>query len=109
MVLAFTRGDTTTEELAQLANKFIEVAVPEAATVSATKPDTMVLEHLGEEIAGLKQQIQTLQYCPRSPSHRCSMSPAPPSSYIWYHQRFRGAACKCKPPCSKSENNQASR
>ena len=57
MVLAFTRGDTTIEELAQLANKIIEVAVLEVAAVSAVKPDTTVLEHLREEIAGLKQQI----------------------------------------------------
>ena len=46
MVLASTRGDTTIEELAQLADKIIEVVVPEVATVSTAKPDTTALEHL---------------------------------------------------------------
>ena len=111
MVLASTRGDTTIEELAQLADKIIEVAVPEVAAVSTAKPDTTVLEHL-REMAGLKQQIQTLQYRPRSRSRRRSMSPAPPSpstTICWYHQQFGDAARKCKPPCSKSGNDQASR
>ena len=106
MVLASTRGDTTIEELAQLADKIIEVAA-----VSIAKPDNTVLEQIREEIAGLKQQIQTLQYRPRSRSRRRSMSPAPPSpsTICWYHQQFGDAARKCKPPCSKSGNDQASR
>ena len=44
MVLASTRSDTTIEELAQLADKIIEVAVPEVAAVSTAKPDTTALE-----------------------------------------------------------------
>ena len=111
MVLASTRGDTTIEELAQLADQIIEIAVPEVATVSTVKPDNTVLEHLCEEITGLKQQIQTLQYHPRSCSRRHSMSPAPPSpsTICRYHQQFGDTARKCKPPCNKSENDQASR
>ena len=60
MVLASTRGDTPIDELVQLADKIMEVAVPEVAAVSVAKPDTTLLEQLRQEIASLKQQIQTL-------------------------------------------------
>ena len=112
MVVASTRGDTPIDELAQLADKIMEVAVPEVAAVSVAKPDTTLLEQLRQEIASLKQQIQTLQYRPHSRSRRRSVSPAPPSpstTVCWYHQQFGDAARKCKTPCSKSGNDQASR
>ena len=45
MVLASTRSDTPIDELAQLANKIIEVAIPQVASVS-TQPSSSDIESL---------------------------------------------------------------
>lgn len=113
MVLASTRSDMPIDELAQLADKIVEVAVPEVATVSA-QSTTSEVDQLRAEIASLKQQIQTLQL-PHRRSRRRSRSPAlplpspqAPTTLCWYHQKFGDAARKCQPPCSKSGNATAS-
>ena len=114
MVLTSTRGDTSINELGQLVDKIIKVAVPQVASVS-TQPSSFDVESLCAEIISLKHQIKTLQHIPRrgcSP-HRCSTSPAPPpqqSSNIvcWYHRTFGKAAHKCTPPCSCQGNETAS-
>ena len=114
MVLASTRGETSIDELAQLADKIIEVAVPQVASVS-TQPSSSDIESLRAEIISLKEQLKTLQHTPlrgRSP-RRHSTSPAPPpqqssDTVCWYHRTFGNAARKCTPPCSRQGNKMAS-
>ena len=79
MVLASTQGGTSIAELAQLADKIIEVAVPQVANVSI-QPCSSDIESLRVEIASLKQQINTLKKAFRHARlpHRCSTNPAPP-------------------------------
>ena len=120
MVLASTRGDTPIDELAQLADKIIEVAVPQVASVSVQpnhEPNcTTEIESLRAEIASLKQQINILKKASRrarSP-HRRATSPAPPSpqssdGICWYHKTYGDSAHKCQPPCFYQGNDLASR
>ena len=119
MVLASTRDDTPIEDLAQLADKIVEVSVqPHISNVSAPVQSSEI-QQLKTEIASLTKVVQSLRKHRRSRSNsfsrRRSPSPAgqprPPwenSDLCWYHYKFGDAALKCKPPCSKSGNNQAS-
>ena len=112
MVLASTPATITVDELASLADKIMEVAVPSVSAISpsqdlATASD---LSDLRSEIAQLKQLVSQSR---RRPSHSRARTPtpSPPSQDLcWYHQKFGQAARKCKSPCSwKSGNAQASR
>ena len=121
MVLASTRENTSIEELAQLADRIIEVAVPPSVSNVSTQPSE--LDQLKAEITSLTQVVNSLRRNYRSNSRsryssnrRRSPSPArrprpPPeqSDVYWYHWNFGDSARKCIPPCSKSGNEQASR
>ena len=121
MVLASTRENTSIEELAQLADRIIEVAVPPSVSNVSTQPSE--LDQLKAEITSLTQVVNSLRRNYRSNSRsryssnrRRSPSPArrprtPPeqSDVCWYHWNFGDSARKCIPPCSKSGNEQASR
>ena len=121
MVLASTRDDTAIEDLAQLADKIVEVALPPSVSNVSVQPSE--LELLRTELATLTKVVNSLKLHRRSrsrsrsnsTSHRRSPSPAgqprPPTEnndLCWYHQTFGDSARKCKPPCSKSGNDQAS-
>ena len=61
MVLASTRDDTPIEDLAQLADKIVEVAVlPSVSNVSASVPSSEI-QHLRTEIASLTKVVQFLR------------------------------------------------
>lgn len=107
MVLASTPDTGSLDDLAQLADKIMEVATPSVSSVHTSTE----FEHLRQEVAELKMLIQTLKQ-PKRRYHGCSPSPAPPRQQVlcWYHNKFGDNAKKCKPPCDKSsENFQASR
>ena len=102
-------------ELAQLAVKITEVAIPEVANVSV-QPSSSELESLRAEIVSLKQQITSLKKASRhahSPYRRRPTSPAPPTQssdeICWYHRTFADSAKKCQTPYSYQGNDQASR
>ena len=117
MVLASTRDNTPIEELAQLADKVMEVAIHTVSKV-AVKLSPPNFEMLQGEIASLKQEIKRLQQAAhnqvprrRSPSpHRYSSSPGTDhaSTLCWYHQKLGTLAKKCRSPCSYSGNDPAS-
>jgi len=110
MVLASTWDNTPIKELAQLADKIIKVAAPTVSNVNRQPPATE-LDLLCAEITSLKQMIQLMKLSSHPRTHQ---SPSPtnkqPSTtaVCWYHQKFGDSASKCKPPCSKSGNEQAS-
>ena len=119
MVLASTRDGTPIEDLAQLADKIVEVAVPPSVSNVSAPVQTSEIQQLRTEIASLTKVVQSLRKHRRSRSNsfsrRRSPSPAgqprPPSEnsdLCWYHYKFGDSALKCKPPCSKSGNDQAS-
>jgi len=119
MVLASTRDNTPMEDLAQLADKIIEVAAPPIVS-TVTPQQTSEMEQLKSEIASLTKVVSSLKqqhFRRRSKSPYRGRSPGPPrqrrysssqdSDLCWYHQTFGDSARKCKPPCSKSGNEQA--
>ena len=107
MVLASTPDNGNLEELAQLADKIMEV---ETLAVSSVNTDTE-FGQLRQEVAELKLLIQAIKQ-PRRRSHGRSPSPAPQrqsQDICWYHAKFGDNARKCKPPCAKLPgNSQAS-
>ena len=115
MVLASTADQANLENLAQLADKVVEVAKLSVATVSATCFSDE-FKRLCTEVASLRKIVESLplttnkQGQARSRSQGCSPSPRPPTEphLCWYHAKFREAAWKCSPPCSWSGNGMAS-
>ena len=104
MVLASTGEPTDTETLASLADKIMEVVTPQVSAVTVDPQPSSEVSQLRAEVARLIQS-------PRSNSCGRSASPAhsrPQSDLCWYHQCFGDAAQKCKSPCTKAENHQAS-
>ena len=115
MVLASTNTTTSLEDMAELADKIVEVATPAISAV--TNPLTSELEKLRAEVSRLQASIKTLtrQSRGRSSSRVRTSSPASHQSsseptLCWYHQKFGEGAQKCKPPCSRNDqsNGQAS-
>ena len=124
MVLASTPDTANLENLAQLADKVMEVAAPSVSTVSATHLSDE-FERLRAEVTSLRKVVESLPLTtssktdhplgrPRghswSQSRGCSSSPRPAtdSPICWYHRRYGDEARKCTPPCSFSGNDQAS-
>ena len=95
MVLASTPDTESLDNLAQLADKTMEVAAPSPAI--ATVSTTYKLEHLHKEVAKLKSMLQALQSSKRLGTWR---SPTPhwqPQEHCWYHNKYGENAQKCKP------------
>ena len=113
MVVASSSDDVSLEELAQLADRIMDVSTPTVAAVTGPSV-TSELEQLRSEVTRLNALVQKLQLPLRPQSHfrhprARSPSPRRPLNLCWYHYRFGDNAQKCKPPCSKSGNDQASR
>ena len=112
MILASTPDTGNLDDVAQLADladKVMEVATPSPSIAAVNT--TSELEHLRKEVAELKSVLQDFQPSRRSSSRR-SPSPAPqrqPTELCWYHTKFGDAAQKCKPPCKKAGNLEATR
>ena len=111
MVLASTNDSVPLDELAQLADKIVEVAVPQ--TVSAVQSATFgnELDKLKSEVAGLRKLIKSLPSQRNNRPHSPSPTPANninDPSICWYHQKYGSSARKCKPPCKHSENSTSS-
>lgn len=128
MVLASSPDTSTVDNLAQLADKIVEVATPSVSAMSATHLSDE-FERLRAEVTGLQKVVETLSLTatarersrsrskgPMYPRGR-SPSPRPPPAsdsdpdhrLCWYHRRFGDQARKCIEPCSFSVNGQASR
>ena len=107
MVLASTADTASLEELAALADKVMEVAAPSVAAFNTPQISSDV-ELLRAEVTRLKDAVSALtksRPAKRSPSPR----PTSDATLCWYHQRFGKDARKCRPPCSWSGNDPASR
>jgi len=107
MVLASASSSTSLQDLAQMADKIVEVAVPSVSAFhTPSQSNSTELDDLRSEIATLKSTVKRLTRR-RSPSPR----PRPQDSQdqlCWYHERFGDAARKCKEPCSMSGKAKAS-
>ena len=113
MVLASTPDTMGLEDLAQLADKIMEVATPTIAAIH-TPQITSEVEQLRKKVAHLKDVVKSLSKSRSSNTHTArgrSPSPHPRAKPIlcWYHERFGDNTRKCRPACSKSGNDPASR
>ena len=112
MVLASTGDTVSIEELAELADKIVEVATPAISGITA--PPLREVEQLRAEVSRLADLVTSLSIQGRKPRGR---SPSPSRTrttgddpvLCWYHQRFGDSARWCRSPCSRSGNDQASR
>ena len=117
MVLAAANDTVPISELANLANRIMEVATPSLPTmvspnISAVGPSShsFNLDKLRAEITSLKEEVKSLHCSTRECSHR-RHSPSPvsdSSDMCWYHQKFGSSAQKCCAPCFYSGNASAS-
>lgn len=112
MVLASTRDTVALNDLAQLADKIAEVAMPSVCAVNTPSLASEV-EQLRAEVASLKQAIKSLSQTTarRQRSTSRNRSPTPPQAptdLCWYHRTFGDAAKKCHTPCSRQGNEPAS-
>ena len=116
MVLASTPDQASLENLAQLADKIVEVATPSVSTVSASHLSDE-FERLRAEVTSLRKVVESLPLTTNKRDHSRgrsrgrSPSPHPPRDpkFCWYHTKFGEEARKCSSPCSfSSGNDQAS-
>lgn len=113
MVLASADTSLALDKVAELADKVLEVATP---TVAATTLPSTEVTQLRQEVARLAELVQSFTTHPRSRnSSRSRRSPSParprqPSdpTLCWYHQKFGDAAQKCRDPCTRGSNDEAS-
>ena len=125
MILASAGENTPVEELAELADRIMEVTTTVAPMTQAQSstnpflptPDSSELTELRALTQQQARQIQTLTdqlqaFTKDQPrrnynqhfGRRCSRSRDRPSSYCYYHQRFGDKARKCESPCSYKQS-----
>ena len=125
MVLASTSDTTSLTQLADLADKVMEVATPTGSVSGVTAaPLATEIERLSEQVSRLQTTVQQLARSRSSsrsnirPSRR-SHTPSPhpsdtsapdddSSDLCWYHRKFGDRAQRCRSPCARKSNSQAS-
>lgn len=116
MVLASADATTELGRLAEMADKVLEVATPTVAAVTTPPPQPSEVAQLREDVARLTELVHSLTTKPRHRHHsRNRRSPSPAATQqsqdsilCWYHQKFGDRAVKCRDPCSRGLNGQAS-
>ena len=118
MILASTTPTDDVQELADGADKIMEVSESSKAVENMEEPGPQEpslhseVNQLRTDVADLKKLLKTLASAPqRTGTRPHGHTPTVPDSQLhlcWYHYRFGDAAKKCKPPCTKSGNFQAS-
>ena len=123
MVLASSSANFTLAELAEMADRIVEVATP--ASVAHVSQESPILDEVRQLTATLNNMVAALNASPLATSRsrdsspharssrpstpRQSRSSSPSSDFCWYHRRYGPDARKCRQPCSYSGNAPASR
>ena len=124
MILASTSTTSSLNELAELADKILDVSVPSVSAVQRPPPPpqlTAEVDQLHAEVTRLQELVKSLTphqrssnrrpqtprfTPPHSPSYRSPSAAA--RQTCWYHCKYGASARKCNPPCDMS-NSQAPR
>ena len=122
MVLASADPSTTLDNLADMADKIMEVATPTISTLSTVRVDNSKVKQLHEEVSPLTDLVASLSHnhrahrCTRPPSRtRLSVNTPPPNQpptqdvLCWYHAKFGAKAQKCREPCNWRQGNSETR
>ena len=122
MVLASSNPTSTLDELAETADRVMEVSVPAISAVANTPRASTAaeIESLRSEVRKLQELMTTMSVNTRSSRHRSPTpfrrrSPSPARharsggdhTLCWYHKRFGESATKCHAPCRYQGNEQA--
>ena len=125
MVLASSPEGTGLEQLTELADKVMEVAVPTPPPIAAVTTSPTLAEEVGQlcdNISRLEKMIKSLAQSRSHSNTRSSRRPSSPSptnasdttdpprdsdSLCWYHSKFGTNAQKCRAPCSWTSNSTA--
>lgn len=115
MVLASADPSTTLENLADMADKIIEVSTPTVAAMSTVSVDNSEVKQLRDEVSRLADLVASLSRAHhsrrRTPSRTRPPANTPPPSQppqdvlCWYHAKFGANAQKCREPCSWEQGN----
>lgn len=120
-ILATSDEDGTIDQLADTADKIMEVTARSVSSVTnPPAPTSPGMAQLQEEMADLQKLVASLQV-PQRARHRHSeprtrSNYRPPHNgspmnddrgYCWYHANFKAEAKKCTPPCSWPGNARA--
>ena len=112
MVLASTSDSVSLDNLAQLADKIVEVSAPQSVSTVCSSNLSDEVEKLKGQLTNLTQLVKSLPFQQKSRTR--SPSPAPPDSsnvndttVCWYHQKYGQSARKCKSPCTYSGKSLA--
>ena len=127
LILATSSTSLTNEQVADLADRIMDVPVPAVHVASAPSPSDSAVADLKADIAALTEQVRSLQQQLRSRSRsrgpqgrsrtpkssaQTTTSGSDPSRsdaaagtnqdkpYCWYHETWGNDAHKCRPPCS---------
>eukprot|EP00794_Sanderia_malayensis_P012952 gene12952-biopygen10328 len=113
LILASSADNVSIEQLASLADKILEVALPgnsvSAMSTTVAPTPSRDIQNLQAQISALTTQMQCLVQQishPRGRSRSSSRSPRRSSAsrngprQCWYHWKFGSQAQKCNPPCS---------
>nr|VZI03506.1 unnamed protein product [Spirometra erinaceieuropaei] len=116
-ILASSSQDLTVSQLAEMADRMIEVQRFQSPSVAQISSSSSVNEHLlkqvsamADEMASLKIQLARLTSS-RSRSRRRSRSRPRTADTCWYHTNFGVKARRCSSPCSfkPKQGNQSAR
>ena len=87
MVLASAGRNTSLEELAQMADKIVEVATPSVSAVNVSPQLATEIDQLRLEVAGLTSLVKSLTQRRRTPSPNRNRR-EPSTALCWYHQCY---------------------
>ena len=116
MVLTSADPATSLENLANMADKIMEVSAPTVAALSTPHVDDFEVKQLREQVSRLADLVASLPRANRS-CHRSSSRNRPPANMpppsqpplqdtlCWYHAKFGDDARKCRDPCSWGQEN----
>lgn len=104
-ILAASTGSLT--QMAQLADKIVEVSQPANNTVSVVSDSEATIAMLRKKVDNLEKQLHSRSSRTRSRSSTSkerSASEVNKHDTCWYHWKFGEKASKCRPPCKSSKN-----
>ena len=112
MAPASTNDSVSLDDLAQLADKIVEVFAPQSVSTVHSSNLSDEVEKLKGQLTNLTQLVKSLLFQRKSRTRSPSLAPpdsgnANDTTVCWYHQKYGQSARKCKSPCTYSGKSLA--